>query len=71
MTQEHPWVTCRGEDQLLSVEENTADFITLTEEEMASAISKSIHNAMAVVRNDPSTKISRRSNLTRCELSAS
>jgi [calcium/calmodulin-dependent protein kinase] kinase len=42
-------VTREGEDILLPVEENTADFITATEEEMASAITKSIHNVMAVV----------------------
>jgi len=47
---DHPWVTREGEDILLPVEENTADFITATEEEMASAITKSIHNVMAVVR---------------------
>lgn len=36
---------------LLPAEENTADFIPApTEEEMASAITKSIRNVMAVVR---------------------
>lgn len=48
----HPWVTRRGEDMLLSAQENTADFITTpTEDEMASAITKSIRNVMAVVRH--------------------
>lgn len=48
----HPWVTQGGEDMLLSAQENTADFIaTPTEDEMASAITKSIRNVMAVVRH--------------------
>lgn len=47
---EHPWVTRDGEDVLLPTEENTTDFIPApTEEEMASAITKSIRNVMAVV----------------------
>ncbi|KAI5790099.1 kinase-like domain-containing protein [Geopyxis carbonaria] len=48
---EHPWVTQEGEDMLLSTEENTADVILPpTDEEMASAITGSIQNVMAVVR---------------------
>jgi len=48
---EHPWVTRNGEDMLLSIEENTADFIPQpTEEEMASAITKNIRNIMTVVK---------------------
>ncbi|KAA8909577.1 kinase-like domain-containing protein [Sphaerosporella brunnea] len=47
---EHPWVTRGGEDRLLPTEENTADFIMPTQEEMETAITKSIHNVMAVVR---------------------
>jgi hypothetical protein len=42
-------VTRGGEDKLLSTEENTAAVITPTQEEMDTAITKSIHNVMAVV----------------------
>uniref|UniRef100_A0A060T3J4 ARAD1C33946p n=1 Tax=Blastobotrys adeninivorans TaxID=409370 RepID=A0A060T3J4_BLAAD len=35
----HPWVTCGGEDELLSTEENTAEDITpITDEDMLTAI---------------------------------
>ncbi|ANB15274.1 serine/threonine protein kinase TOS3 [Sugiyamaella lignohabitans] len=35
---DHPWVTCQGQDLLLSTEENTADCITpVTEEDLLSA----------------------------------
>lgn len=45
-------MTRGGEDTLLPTEENTADFILApTEEEVASAITKSIRNVMAVVCN--------------------
>ncbi|RPB15996.1 kinase-like protein [Morchella conica CCBAS932] len=48
---EHPWVTRGGEDMLLSAEENTSNVISSpNEQEMASAITKSIRNVMAVVR---------------------
>ncbi|TGZ81219.1 kinase-like protein [Ascodesmis nigricans] len=48
---EHPWVTRHGQDELLPYEENTAEFIaTPNAEEVAHAVTKSIHNIMAVVR---------------------
>lgn len=42
-------MTASGEDLLLPAKENTAGFIHPTEEEMNAAITKSIHNVMAVV----------------------
>lgn len=65
---EHPWVTHEGEDTLLSVEENTADVIMPTEKEIKSAITKSIHNVMAVVR---AIRKLRRLVLVRCNHKAS
>lgn len=48
--QEHPWVTKNGLDPLLPESENTAEIVGLpTEEEMNSAITKTIGHVMAVV----------------------
>ncbi|KGQ00952.1 CAMKK/CAMKK-META protein kinase [Paracoccidioides lutzii Pb01] len=48
---DHPWVTKRGSDPLLSAEENTGNFIgDLTEEEVNTAITKKIGNVLTVVR---------------------
>ena len=48
--QEHPWVTRRGADPLLSAEENTADLVEPpTEEEMNQAITGNLSNLIAVV----------------------
>ncbi|RPB05760.1 Pkinase-domain-containing protein [Choiromyces venosus 120613-1] len=48
---EHPWVTRRGEDMLLPEEENTSEIIpSPTPEDVASAITRSIRNVMAVVK---------------------
>lgn len=50
--QNHPWVTKRGTDPLLSEEENTADIVEPpTEEEMNTAITKNLGNILAVVCN--------------------
>ncbi|BFZ57326.1 hypothetical protein PYCC9005_004378 [Savitreella phatthalungensis] len=47
---EHPWVTCDGEDELLSAEENTAQMIQeITEEDLRTAI-KGIKGAVTVVK---------------------
>jgi serine/threonine protein kinase len=47
---EHPWVTCDGEDELLSAEENTAQMIQeITEEDLREAI-KGIRGAVTVVK---------------------
>lgn len=47
---EHPWVTKRGTDPLLSVEENTAELIEPpTEEEMDRAITSNLSNLLVVV----------------------
>ena len=49
--QEHPWVTKRGKDPLLSEEENTADLVDPpTEAEMNAAITNNMRNLMTVVR---------------------
>ncbi|PGH18226.1 CAMKK/CAMKK-META protein kinase [Helicocarpus griseus UAMH5409] len=48
---EHPWVTRRGADLLLSAEENTANIVgDPTEEEVNSAITKKIGNVLTVVK---------------------
>ncbi|RAK71583.1 putative calcium/calmodulin dependent protein kinase [Aspergillus fijiensis CBS 313.89] len=48
---EHPWVTKDGLDPLLSETENTAEIIDLpTEEEMNSAITRTIGHVMAVIK---------------------
>lgn len=48
---EHPWVTRSGEDMLLPEEENTSEIIpSPTAEDVASAITRSIRNVMAVVK---------------------
>ncbi len=50
--QEHPWVTKRGKDPLLSAEENTANLIEPpTEEEMNMAITGNMGHLLVVVRN--------------------
>ncbi|KAG0129791.1 kinase-like domain-containing protein [Tuber indicum] len=47
----HPWVTRNGEDMLLPEEENTSEVIpSPTPEDVASAITRSIRNVMAVVK---------------------
>ncbi|ORY86856.1 kinase-like domain-containing protein [Protomyces lactucae-debilis] len=47
---EHPWVTCDGEDELLSAEENTAQMIQeITEDDLREAI-KGIRGAVTVVK---------------------
>lgn len=46
----HAWVTCEGEDELLSVEENTAQMVPeITEEDLRTAI-KGIKGAVTVVK---------------------
>lgn len=48
--QEHPWVTKRGTDPLLSFEENTADLVEPpTEAEMDAAITGNMNNLITVV----------------------
>lgn len=48
--QVHPWVTKDGLDPLLPEEENTAEIVSLpTEEEMESAITRSIGKLIVVV----------------------
>ncbi|WEW56477.1 serine/threonine protein kinase [Emydomyces testavorans] len=48
---EHPWVTKRGMDTLLSVEENTSNFVEPpTEEEMNAAITRNMAHAITVVK---------------------
>ncbi|RAL10094.1 putative calcium/calmodulin dependent protein kinase [Aspergillus homomorphus CBS 101889] len=48
---EHPWVTQGGLDPLLPESENTAEIVDLpTEEEMNSAITKTIGHVMAVIK---------------------
>ncbi|PYH87581.1 calcium/calmodulin-dependent protein kinase [Aspergillus ellipticus CBS 707.79] len=48
---EHPWVTKNGLDPLLSESENTADIVGLpTEEEMNSAITRTIGHVLAVIK---------------------
>ncbi|KAL2809451.1 kinase-like domain-containing protein [Aspergillus granulosus] len=48
---DHPWVTKNGMDPLLSKAENTAEIVGLpTEEEVNSAITKSLGNVLAVVK---------------------
>jgi calcium/calmodulin-dependent protein kinase kinase 2 len=48
--QNHPWVTKRGADPLLSEEENTAEILGLpTDEEMNSAITSKMGNLLVVV----------------------
>ncbi|KAL9119859.1 MAG: hypothetical protein Q9187_003586 [Circinaria calcarea] len=48
---DHPWVTRRGEDPLLSAEENTAELVEPpTEEEMSQAITGNLSNLIVVMR---------------------
>jgi len=48
--QDHPWVTCRGADPLLSKEENCAELIDLpTQEELNTAITGNMKHLVAVV----------------------
>ncbi|PWY70184.1 calcium/calmodulin dependent protein kinase [Aspergillus heteromorphus CBS 117.55] len=48
---EHPWVTKNGLDLLLSESENTAEIVGLpTEEEMNSAITRTIGHVLAVIK---------------------
>ncbi|KAJ9633317.1 uncharacterized protein PV06_00818 [Exophiala oligosperma] len=48
---EHPWVTLRGADQLLSEEENTSDLVEPpTEAEMNSAITINMRDLLTVVK---------------------
>ncbi|KAI9776958.1 MAG: hypothetical protein M1835_005374 [Candelina submexicana] len=48
---EHPWVTKRGKDPLLSAEENTANLVEPpTEEEMNTAITGNMSNLLVVMR---------------------
>ncbi|KAK5467696.1 hypothetical protein LTS15_000669 [Exophiala xenobiotica] len=48
---DHPWVTRRGTDKLLSEEENTSDLVEPpTEAEMNSAITTNMRNVMTVVK---------------------
>ncbi|EXJ56656.1 CAMKK/CAMKK-META protein kinase [Cladophialophora yegresii CBS 114405] len=48
---EHPWVTKKGEDTLLSEEENTSDLVEPpTEAEMNAAITDNMRNLMTVVK---------------------
>ncbi|KAK5197001.1 hypothetical protein LTR96_000701 [Exophiala xenobiotica] len=48
---DHPWVTRRGTDKLLSEEENTSDLVDPpTEAEMNSAITTNMRNVMTVVK---------------------
>ena len=48
--QEHPWVTKRGLDPLISMEENTSDLVEPpTEEEMRRAITGNLSNLLVVV----------------------
>ena len=50
VSQEHPWVTKRGTDMLLSAEENTAELVEPpTEEEMKCAITGNLSNLIVVV----------------------
>lgn len=45
----HPWITKNGTDPLLTEEENTADLVAVTDEEVKTAITRTLRSVVTLV----------------------